>query len=81
MSSYDGCERVNQLGMFKVVPRKIFQISCFYKKLKNTLLIGLLMRSLYLFGKKYIENREIKLNLFVHRVKPWFYAEQIAIRD
>ena len=36
--------------------------------------------SLY-FLKKYIENGEIQLSLSLHGVKPWFYPEQITIRD
>ena len=53
--------------------------------MKNTLLIGLLMHEVSLFFLKkvhnYIENREIQLSLSLHGVKPWFYPEQITIRD
>ena len=46
---------------------------------KNILLLVLI--GLYFLLKKYIENAEIQVSLFLNEVKPLFNSEQITIRE
>ena len=75
------CSLLSLLATLMVVYHNKIPYFLFLKELKNILLIAVLKRSLYFFLKNYIKNGEIELSLSLHGVKPWFYAEQITIRD
>ena len=69
-----------------------FPLKVVYHKLKNSKFPVFIRTEKYIaysrikkvslfFLKKYVENGEIQLSLSLHGAKPWFYLEQITIRD